>query len=99
MVTGWTLFAFGVAGATFAEVLNMRSLFNENRRKWNADSRKLSFWGFFLAFCVAGGTTAYAHGLDSQLSGVLALNVGFTWPLFLRRGAAALPDTDLGPVN
>lgn len=99
MVTGWVLFFFGAAGGLAAEFVNVRGLFNDDRRAWNRDRRKPTFWMLAFGFCLLGGVTAFAHGYGSQLSALLAMNVGFTWPLLLRRGVGALPGDELGTVD
>ncbi len=99
MVSGSLLFIFGAAGAAAAELLNMRGLFQDDRRRWNREKRQPAFWLLVLAFCAAGGTIAVAHGFRTGLTPILALNIGFTWPLLLRRGASALPSPDLGPTD
>ncbi len=99
MVTGWVLFFFGAVGGLAAEVVNLRGLFNDDRRTWNRDRRKPTLWILVVVFSILGGVTSFAHGYGSSLSAVLAMNVGFTWPLLLRRGAGVLPGEDLGPVN
>lgn len=86
------LFLWGVAGAMLAEVLNARTLYENNRRRWNSEKKKIAYWGFAILFAAAGGVTALAHEQDGVvLSRWLALNVGFTWPLVIRRGIGALP--------
>jgi len=79
----------------------MRGIFNDDRKRWRRDAHQRAFWLFAFVFILIGGATAYTHGYggSARLTPFLAMNVGFTWPLLLRRGAKALPDTDLGPVD
>lgn len=92
-MSGWGLFVWGCVGAGLAEAVNLRALFSSNKRKWRFESRRVAFWIFAIIFVLAGGATALAHeSADTTLSRWLALNVGFTWPLLLRRGASAAPE-------
>lgn len=93
------LLLFGALGAAGAELLNMRALFERNRSKWHSNKRTVAFWMFALGFVVFGAVTTYAHSWMAQISPWLAMNVGFTWPLLLRRGAGALPDKGVGTVD
>ena len=98
-VEGGSLFLWGLAGAVGAELINFRALYDRDRRKWNRERSRPTFWTFAGAFAVFGGVTAWAHGYGASLTPWLAMNVGFTWPLLLRRAAGSLPETDLGAVD
>lgn len=93
MVTGGLLFLWGAIGAFLAEIVNGRALYERNRRKWNIEKKRLAFYAWSLLFVAAGGAVAFAHESGgAKLTMWLAMNVGFTWPLLLRRGIGASPE-------
>jgi len=94
MVDGVWLFAWGLAGGALAELLNARALRERDRRRWNRERKSPGFWFFGIVFAAAGGLVALAHDdAGAVLTRWLALNVGFTWPLLLRRSIGAAPTT------
>lgn len=94
------LVLFGAGGALLAELVNMRGIRENSPRRWNAEKGTFDFWAIVVAFSGAGGFVAWAEGYSTGLSAIVAVNVGFTWPLLLRRGVQALPEPDdLGPTD
>lgn len=84
-------FVWGTLGGLLAEAIAVRSLYENDKRRWAVERKRPAFWVFTVLFPVAGGVTALAHaGTSSMMTTWLALNVGFTWPLLLRRGAGAI---------
>lgn len=83
---------WGALGAALAELINMRGLYVRARRKWRADARTATYWLFAFAFVAAGAVTALAQRTNGAvITRALALNVGFTWPLLIRRAIGAVP--------
>jgi hypothetical protein len=100
MVTGFVLFVWGAVGAALAELINARALYERRRQQWNKDKKNREFWLFSILFAFAGGAFALAQeGVGSKLTALLAINVGFTWPLLLRRGIGGLPDAKYDSVD
>lgn len=94
------MFFWGFLGAAAAEAVNMRALHERDLPRWKTDRRRVAFWGFAAVFAIIGGFMALAHeDTGAVLTRWLAANVGFTWPLLLRRGMGALPVTPYPDVD
>ena len=100
MVHGFAVVLWGAAGGLMAEYLNWKAVYQNDRETWDRDARKLTFWILAFIGIGAGAVVAYAHYLTGgSLTALLALNVGFAWPLVLRRGVGGAPKVDYPDVD
>jgi hypothetical protein len=98
-MSGLTVVFWGCVGGFFAELLNARALSERSPAEWNKTRERISFWVFAALFVAAGGLTALAHEQVTSINALLAINVGFAWPLALRRGIGGLPEGDYRNVS
>jgi hypothetical protein len=98
-LSNFELFWWGIAGATGAELVSLRALFERDRKRWFRYRKSFAYWILSIVFVVFGGLTAMAQGWAAELSPWVAMNIGFTWPLLLRRGAGIAPDVEPGTIR
>lgn len=99
-MTGQAVFFWGLLGGAAAEFLSLRAIYEENRERWIHERVRLAFWVFTAGFIALGGLMALGHQDSStELTRLLAINVGFTWPLLFRRAAGAAPAVPYNGVD
>jgi len=86
---------FGGLGAELAVLFGIRQQFPEKFPHW---VRSGVYWLIALGMAVAGGVIALAYVRSgTQMSAVLAIQVGASAPLFLRKARDVIPDVPTAP--
>lgn len=100
VVTGTSLLGYGLFGGFIAEVVSAYALREGRRQKWKHEIKHVGWYVFMVIGIGIGGGLAYVHGSSgSDLTPWLAMNVGLTGPLVLRRGLSALNPRHTEPTN
>lgn len=73
-------------------MLNARALYEGERRRWTRESKTRAFWIFAALGTLAGGLMAVFYAVAVGINVLVALNIGVSWPLIVRRSFGAVPE-------
>jgi hypothetical protein len=91
---------WGVLGGLAAEFVGIYELRHHDPSNWPSYMRNRWFWIFSAIMAIIGGALAYAYSdSGSDISPVLAINVGASAPLILRQAKRAAPTIEPGSIG
>jgi hypothetical protein len=90
-------FGLGFVGALLIETLPIYGLRKVSRLDWPDWLTSKAYWAISSAGFLVGGGFAAGYAMNSNISWLMALNVGAAWPVIVGGLADAAPSFKPGP--